>query len=116
MRRFRRTGARRFIGKNGDTHNANSGAMAVAGILGYPKKDSLAKPHFFALHRGGAQLLRSCAVAKAAEFAFEYRNSSLVLGNGALSLWEGERPFEFKNPSEFSLGADSMTFGKIIYR
>ncbi len=64
---------------------------------------------------GGALALRSCAAAKAAEFAFEYENPSLVLGPSALPAWDGPRPFSFEDPQVFGLGADKMVFGKIKY-
>lgn len=65
---------------------------------------------------GGARILQSCCAAKAAEFAFEYVNDSLRLGDSALSVWEGKRPFEFVSPQEFNFGNDRMRFGKIKYR
>ena len=65
---------------------------------------------------GGARILQSCCAAKAAEFAFEYVNDSLRLGDSALSVWEGKRPFEFVSPQEFDFGNDRMRFGKIKYR
>lgn len=64
---------------------------------------------------GGALTLRSCAAAKAAEFAFEYENPSLILGGSALPAWDGPRPFGLESPQVFELGADKMEFGRIKY-
>lgn len=80
-------------------------------------KNTLWKKRIASLYlEGGAEILRSCASAKAAEFAFEYRNNSLVLDERALPLWLGQRPFDFENPRKFSFGNDAMTFGKIYYK
>ena len=64
---------------------------------------------------GGALTLRSCAAAKAAEFAFEYENPSLVLGDTALPAWDGPKPFRVEDSQVFGLGADKMAFGRIKY-
>lgn len=68
------------------------------------------------LIEGGAEIIRNVVATKSADFAFEYRNPLLTLGETAYPLWEKQRPYDFDSAQEFKLGNDTLTFGKISYR